>query len=125
MKRIIAALVLLAVALLISTFSLIVTASVTKSISAEAKKLELLLSKEDPASLSAYEELEKQWKRDHKILTTYISHQHLESIERNIVLLGKYIRSSNYDAAEVICADISASAQHLYHSEKPEIQNIF
>jgi hypothetical protein len=125
MKRVIISISLLVLSFFLSIFSLSLTASISDSISQQAGKLEYLLSKEDTSSLSAYDDLKNQWDLDYKILSTYISHQHLEDTEKNMVLLGEYIRSGNYTTAQILCAQISASLEHLYRSERPEVQNIF
>lgn len=125
MKRIMTAIFLFALSLLLSAASLFLTGSISETVSGQAEELELMLSQESPQAQDAFDALEEQWEKDYKILSTYVIHQHLEETEKNVALLGKYIRMGNYRGAEALCSQIAQSIRHIYVSEKPELQNIF
>lgn len=124
-KRTVTAIAFLLLSFLLTFISLNATKNIAAEISGSAEKInQLILYRPDNAE-TEYSLLSEKWQADYKILSTYISHQHLENIEHSISALESYIKLGDYTSAQIICAEISASIKHLYRSELPLIQNIF
>lgn len=125
MKRIIAAAILLVFSLSASAVALSATHGISDKVAYLAEALDDSLENESADIYQKTRELSDCWDSSYKILSTYISHQHLEETEKMIALLEKYVDMESYSLARVVCSEISKSIKHIYTSEKPELQNIF
>lgn len=123
MKRIIAALVLLAVSGLVSVCSLSTVAKVQDEITGYTEQI---ISMEEPEDAERIiEELTEHWEKSYSKLAVFVSHQHLEDTEKFVCTLKAAVKLDNAKQVKTLCVQINGSLDHLLRAEYPYPDNIF
>lgn len=125
-KRTVIGIILLFVAVSLAFLSVSVTKMIRDDITAGVDEAETyILEGNREKAMETAQRLSSNWERQYKILSAYISHDHLERCGVAIGAVMNYLSLEDSAAALVMCQDIRVSAEHIYASERPELSNIF
>ena len=119
MKRLIAALVILAVTVLVATLPSLYT---NMACDRMTKQTEQILSRPDTESA---EEIAALWDGYERKMRFYVSHNDLEQVTELIGLLPAVVTSGSETLMEALCASIDGQLEHIRESERAELGNIF
>ena len=75
-------------------------------------------------ALQLSEQAEENWKSSHKVMSTYIPHARLESIDLSLASLSPLIQHGTVDQFASECARAAAQIASLEEAEMPILENI-
>ncbi|MBE6752824.1 MAG: DUF4363 family protein [Ruminococcaceae bacterium] len=118
MKRLGAAVLILAVTIAIGAASLWHTRSAAKEMT---YRIEML---QQARSAEGVELLKRQWERYERRLALHTRHSELESVAAKIAILDVKVKMEDELYWKMACEELLAAVEHLEQTERPLLKNI-
>lgn len=125
MKRLIAALIIIALVTAVSVFGFLdLKTSVNEIVFSLNQCEESYSQNNNELAIQYFEQANEKWKKAKPRLMIYCNHGSLEDIDKNFRILEKSADDEPNDEFMDLCKEISVFAERLIDSEKPKLENI-
>ncbi|MCL2023005.1 MAG: DUF4363 family protein [Oscillospiraceae bacterium] len=126
MKRFVAAMVILAIAVGGSIWMNVYVKNRVEELVELAETLaETAKTKDMDDAQSALDELENLWEKSTTPLHMFVIHRELTEIELNLHMLGSYLDGENWALFREGTVRIKESLEHILHTQEMSLRNVF
>ncbi len=125
MKRLIAAIIIIALVTAISVFGFLdLKTAVNEIIFSLNQCEESYLQNNNELTIQYFQQANEKWKKVKPRLMIYCNHGSLEDIDKNFRILEKSAQEEPSDEFMELCKENTVLAEKLIDSEKPKLENI-
>lgn len=109
----------------ICTTAVLATQNITDSMTEQIEQIaNAVLEEDQQTAINLHKQVTEKWQVHHAVLCTFMSHMHLEEIDRSLAALSAYLESGEKADMQAECNRIIEMIRHLEETELPYIQNI-